>query len=221
MAVLGQHHWEVIPDEMRKLLEFISRQECFTRFYLAGGTGLALQIGHRRSVDLDFFSEKDQVLWDTRQEILKAFSPLALQVIENVDGNLLLLVNGIQTGFFFSYGYPLLEPASTLDGIHLASIIDIALMKLDDLVRRGSRKDFYDVYMITRHIPLSELLRLGIEKYPQVRDFAFMVLEGMVMYENAERDRQPELCVDVSWEQVRSFYISQARKLADEWFMGE
>lgn len=85
---------------MHQLLEFISRQACVRRFYLADGTGLALQIGHRRSVDLDFFSEEDQVLWDTRQEIIQAFSPLVLQVIENVGGNLLLLLNGIQAGFF-------------------------------------------------------------------------------------------------------------------------
>lgn len=73
MAVLGHAHWEVIPDEMHQLLEFISRQACVRRFYLADGTGLALQIGHRRSVDLDFFSEEDQVLWDTRQEIIQVF----------------------------------------------------------------------------------------------------------------------------------------------------
>lgn len=58
---------------MHQLLEFISRQACVRRFYLADGTGLALQIGHRRSVDLDFFSEEDQVLWDTRQEIIQVF----------------------------------------------------------------------------------------------------------------------------------------------------
>ena len=76
-----------------------------------------------------------------------------MQVIENVDGNLLLLVDRLHVGFF-SYGYPLLEPVQMVESIGLASLLDIGLMKLDAVIWRGSRKDFYDLYIISRQIPL-------------------------------------------------------------------
>ena len=78
------------------------------RFYLAGGTALALRLGHRRSVNLDFFSETDEVTRRTRHEIIRSLIPLGVHVLEDVDGNLLTIVSGMRVGFF-SYGYRLLE----------------------------------------------------------------------------------------------------------------
>jgi hypothetical protein len=88
-------------------------------------------------------------------------------VIENTDGNLLLLVDGIHVGFF-SYGYPLLEA--------------------------GSRK------------------------YPQMRDFALMAVESMVLFDNAERDLPPDLLVEIPWDTVKSFFIAQAKQAGRRWF---
>jgi hypothetical protein len=96
MALLDPVHWEVITPQMRDLLRFIGQQPFAGRFYLAGGTALALRLGHRRSIDLDFFSTTDQVLRDTRQEILRALALLSPQALEDVDGNLLLFENADQ-----------------------------------------------------------------------------------------------------------------------------
>jgi len=106
MAALTQPHWHTITAELQGLLKFLGQQPFLSRFYLAGGTALALQLGHRRSVDLDFFSETDEVELLSRQEILNGLQPVGIEVIENVGGNLLLLAHGIHVGFF-SYGYPL------------------------------------------------------------------------------------------------------------------
>ena len=92
----------------------------------------------------------------------------------------------------FSYGYPLLEPVQTIENIRIASLLDIGLMKLDAVIERGSRKDFYDLYVISRQIPLPKLLSAGERKYPQVRDFPLMALEGLLQFDNADRDLQPE-----------------------------
>ena len=85
---------------MRELLVWIGRQAFVTRFYLAGGSALALRLGHRRSADLDFFSETDEVHARTRQELIHSFTAPQGQVIENVDGNLLLLVDRLHVGYF-------------------------------------------------------------------------------------------------------------------------
>jgi predicted nucleotidyltransferase component of viral defense system len=202
---------------MHKLLAWIGDQALARHFYLAGGTALALQLGHRRSVDLDFFSETDEVHARTRDLLIHIFSARNAQVIENADGNLLLLVDGLHAGFF-SYGYPLLEPVKTIENVRLASLLDIGLMKVDAVIGRGSRKDFYDLYFITRQIPLSELLAAGELKYPQVRDFPLMALEGLLQFEQADRDLQPELLVDLPWEKVRDTFLEEGKKLGASWF---
>jgi predicted nucleotidyltransferase component of viral defense system len=217
MALLESPHWETITPTMRGLMVWIGRQPFAKRFYLAGGTALALQVGHRRSVDFDFFSETDEVQAHTRQELIRAFSDLHAEIVENADGNLLLLVQGMHTGFF-SYSYPLLDPVRMAENIGVASLLDLGLRKLDAVMGRGSRKDFYDLYVIAERMPLQELLQAGERKYPQVRDFALMALEGLLQFDNVDRDRQPELLSDLPWEKVRAFFMGQGKALGEIWF---
>jgi hypothetical protein len=89
---------------------------------------------------------------------------------------------------------------------------------LDALIGRGSRKDFYDLYMIAQQMPLAALLSQGAQKYPYVRDFELMAVESMVLFENADRDLQPELLIELPWEQVKQFFVDQARALGQTWF---
>lgn len=217
MAILDSPHWQVITPAMHDLLRFIGQQSFAARFYLAGGTALALRLGHRLSVDLDFFSATDEVTQKTRQEILAALAPLSPQALEDVDGNLLLEVAGLHAGFF-GYGYPLLEPTDSVENVAIASLTDVGLMKLDALISRGSRKDFYDLYFIAQQLPIPTLLQLGQTKYPYARDFEVMAVESLVLFENADRDIQPTMLVAVPWEQVRQFFITQAQALGQTWF---
>jgi len=217
MALLTPVHWETVTPAMCQVLRFVGTCSFAARFYLAGGTALALRLGHRRSVDLDFFSQHDQVTQATRREIVHALAPLDPQVLEEADGNLLLQVADLHVGFF-SYGYPLLAPTERVEGVALAGLVDIGLMKLDALVGRGGRKDFYDVYVIAQMIPLAELLSQGTIKYPYMRDFEMMTLESLVLFEDADRHVTPELFIDAPWAQVKQFFVAQARALGREWF---
>lgn len=202
---------------MHRVLSEIGKKPFSQRFYLAGGTALALQIGHRRSIDFDFFSETDDLGEKSRAEIIHGLADFSVQIIENTTGNLFMLVDGIRTGFF-GYGYPLVGKPVLLENIALASQVDIGLMKCDALISRGSRKDFYDLFYIARTEPIDSLLGLGEKKYPQLRDFPLMVLESMTLFDNAERDVQPELFEPVPWEQVKQFFLKQARLISNRWF---
>lgn len=217
MGVLAFPHWETVSSEMQNSLTWLGEQDFTSKFYLAGGTALALRFGHRKSVDLDFFSHLDDVHTNSRQNIGNLFAQRGGEIIESTDGNLVLLSDNVRVGFF-SYGYALLEPFSSLENIQIASVLDIGLMKLDALIGRGSRKDFYDLYMVAQQIPFSELLQASQRKYPTFRDFALMALESMVMFENAERDYQPELLVELPWSQVQQFFIEQSKNLGKTWF---
>jgi hypothetical protein len=217
MESLTAPHWEAIDAPMRELLRAIGQHDFASRFYLAGGTALALAIGHRRSRDLDFFSTQDEVGQSTQREILRALPSLSPMVVEQSPGNFVLALHNVLVGFF-SYSAPLIAPPRQLEQIALASLADIGLMKLDALITRGSRKDFYDVYFIARAIPLIELFNLSQTKYEWVRDFPLLVLKNMIVFDNADRDSQPELLEQVEWNTVKNFFIAQAKILRRDWF---
>jgi len=94
-------------------------------------------------------------------------------------------------------------------------------MKLDALISRGSRKDFYDVYVMAQQVSLGDLLALAQSKYPYVRDFELMAIESLVLFENADRDFQPDLLIDLPWERVREFFIEQAQTFGKSWLDGQ
>jgi hypothetical protein len=208
--------WETITPLMREVLRTVGRSELCPRFYLAGGTALALQLGHRRSVDLDFFSETDEVRPEMHRQavqVLEAFHPT---IVEQAWGNLLLVVEELRVGFF-GYGYPLMVPPTPAEGVPLASLADIGLMKMDAVVTRASRKDFHDLYAIAPHISLRALLDLAPAKYPSVRDFEAMGVRAMVYFDRADQEEPIPLLQAVDWETVKAFFREQAVALGKEW----
>jgi hypothetical protein len=218
MALLIRPHWEAVPPLLRDLLAEIGQMPFANRFYLAGGSALALRLGHRVSVDLDFFSDVDEVGDDSRTEIVAAFKQhRTTKVLENVFGNLLMQVEGTHVGFF-SYGYPLLEPPSEVSGLQVAGLLDIGMMKLDALISRGARKDFYDLYFIARQVPLEEMLHHGPIKYPDAHDYEMMALTSLTYFENADRQVAIESFPPTDWEAVKGFFVAEARRLGRLWF---
>lgn len=221
MATLTQPHWDKVPLALRQIVESIGDLPFTSRFYLAGGTAVALQLGHRISVDLDFFSTTDE-LWDqSRQEITASLkSRFPLQVAEDTFSTLVFNIQGSSVGFF-SYGYPLLASTVPLEGIMLAGLLDLGLMKLDAIATRGARKDFYDLYFIAQHIPLDKLLERGKDKYPFVRDFGMLALTALVDWLLAEQQAPIESFPPVSWEEVKAFCLSEARRIGRKWLKPE
>lgn len=210
-------YWETVTPLMRQVMQTLGQSELCPRFYLAGGTALALQLGHRRSIDLDFFSETDEVRPEMHLQalhVLKEFRPI---LVEQAWGNLLLLIEDLHVGFF-GYGYRLVAPPVMAEGVPLASLADIGLMKLDALATRVSRKDFHDLYAIAQRIPLDDLLTLAPTKYPSVRDFEAMVVRYMVYFERADQEKPLSLLQAVDWATVKAFFREQAVALGKGWF---
>lgn len=218
MAPLATPHWEAVTPEARDLLAILGQLPPLRSFYLAGGTALALRLGHRISQDLDLFANIETLDDDLRrsmvEELRKGHTVDPLQ--DSVLG-LVLKVNG-QPVSFFSYGYSLLAPTDLVSGIQVAGILDIGLMKLDAIAGRGTRKDFYDLYFIASHISLSELFARSSDKYPQSRGFGMRVLTALVDFDIADQQDEPTMLRPVEWEQVKAFFMAQARRLGREWF---
>lgn len=181
-------------------------------FYLGGGTAVALQFGHRVSLDVDLFTPE------------KIDDPLALASILVGNG---LDFNTDETGFgalhgrvrelrvtFLHYNYPLLdEPIYWPEtGARIASLADLACMKLAAIASRGSRKDFVDIHALCLSFkPLPELLDLYRRKY-QREDFVHL-LYALVYFEDAERESMPEMLNDTNWEAVKRDMLKWAGEI--------
>ena len=137
-------------------------------------------------------------------------------VVEQAWGNLLLIINGLHVGFF-GCGYPLVALSFQAEGVLLASVTDIGLMKLDALATRASRKDFYDLYAIAQRIPLRRLFDLAPTKYPTIRDFEALVVRYMAYFDRAEQQEPPLLLEPVDWSAVKAFFREQAVALGRGW----
>jgi hypothetical protein len=191
----------------RKLFEKLGQRPWLSDFYLAGGTALALQLGHRTSVDLDFFSEKT---FD-EERIVQSLAVLGrLQILEKSEQSVTGILDGVKFSFL-GYQYPTLQPGLVFDGIDIASIEDIACMKLDALSSRGSKRDFVDVYFIAqKNIPLPDLFDLFERKYASIRLNVVHVKKSLVFFEDAETEPMPAMLMPAVCILVMTLFREQA-----------
>jgi hypothetical protein len=170
-------------------------------FYLAGGTALSLYYGHRRSIDLDWFSietiDDPMLLAQQLRDTGVAFQTESIS-----KGTLHGLIQQVRTSFF-EYRYPLLQPLIFLEECNcsLASLDDVACMKLVAISQRGSKKDFIDIYqLLQHHKPLDQLLDCYQKKYQT--DNILSVLVGMVYYDDADFEPDPPLW-SIDWQLIK------------------
>ncbi len=193
-------HREALGRSQRSLLPRLAPLARQHGFYLAGGTALALQLGHRRSVDFDWF----------RQEPIDDPLRLAADLragdfrfeTDRVErGTLHGRASGVRVSFL-EYGYPLLRPLREVEGLRLAALEDIAAMKLAAVAQRGSKKDFVDVFTLGRHFRLADMLAFYGKKYG-VEDVGH-VLVALAYFDDADRERTPLLLQRQSWPDVKA-----------------
>jgi hypothetical protein len=183
------------------------------RFYLAGGTTIAIYLGHRHSVDLDWFTEED--ITDPMrlaQAIREKEIPFVTGQIER--GTLHGAISGVRISFL-EYKYPLLRPLITWQraACQLASLEDLACMKLSALTQRGSKKDFVDIFSLgLRHLSLREMLRLYQQKY-SVEDIGH-VLYGLSYFDDADQERLPKMFWDTDWRIIKKTIQEWVREVA-------
>ena len=184
-----------------------------SQFYLAGGTGLALRLGHRVSLDLDLFSRENALGEAERaffMEALKASGDVEIE--ESKDGTCHLILDGTRVSLL-RYSYPLLAPTDKWGGISVASIEDIAAMKVSAIIGRGVKKDFVDLHEICVRSSLEGVLRAAAKKYSPHYDFILQAARALVYFEDAEKEPMPRLRQRISWECVKAFFEREAPRL--------
>ena len=180
-----------------ELLKSLLAEPRFASVRLVGGTSLALQYGHRSSVDLDFFGEITADDEDIKGVLRKFGSLLVLKESKNIK---VYQLDGIKIDIV-NYSYAWIDDAIVEDGIVLASPQDIAAMKINAIEGRGTKKDFIDIYFLLQHYTLKEILEFYTEKYPEYS--IFRALMSLTYFEDAETQIMPRMFVDVSWNDIK------------------
>jgi hypothetical protein len=196
-----------VKPELLELLNAMMNESTFDSFVLVGGTSLALQYGHRDSIDLDFFG-KQPIDEDLFLSKLSLFG--RVQLIKKSDHVLICSVNDIKVDLV-SYQYTWIGPVIHVNKVRLASDRDIAAMKLNAIAGRGSKKDFIDLYFILQRFTLNEVISFYNEKYPD--GSLFMVLKSLSYFEDADLELSPKMYVDVQWDEIKVFISEQLKHI--------
>ena len=202
----------VLGPDAEWVLRKLSRWDFVRTCYLAGGTGCALQIGHRRSEDFDFFSTS-------------GFDPFAIQnAIRNLgrfvtdytdSGTLTGRLDGVRVSLFH-YAYPLLGETVEGAGVRIGSLLDIGCMKIDAVSARGAKRDFIDLRFIleTLGIGLKDLMPDFERKYGSDGFNLHHVLKSLVYFDDADREPDPVMLTEFSWPAAKRFFVESVKALA-------
>jgi len=211
--VVGFYETAITPACLQAL-DYLRHHPFIADFYLAGGTALALQIGHRVSTDLDWFSATRPLLAPERESIGLAMAvSQQFEVVSEQDGLLFTRLFGADVSFIYQH-HPLLEPPVEFQGISLASPADIGLMKLAAVNSRGTRRDFVDLYCLRGVVTLDRLLELATVKYADRPSFLAVAARALAYFEDAEQQPMPRMLVPLEWADVRAYCEATAHQLA-------
>jgi predicted nucleotidyltransferase component of viral defense system len=210
-VTLANPHWEALTADTQLAFQLAGKLAFIQHYYLAGGTGLALHLGHRFSVDLDFFSSfAGAVGVDERAVMREVFEDPTLTVSFDKEMTFVANWRGVGISFFRLMLYPLVEPPQLLNGVPVASISEIGAMKLAAIIDRGTRKDLVDLYFILRQVPLDDLFQVAAVKYARVRTFAISATRAMSYFEDAEALPMPRMLDRTPWNRMKLFLEHQA-----------
>lgn len=205
-------HLESIEPTTLALLRELQKLPILADTRLVGGTALALQLGHRTSIDLDIFGS-----WDYTENLQTFFSDIGK--VETLSGNpngkmQFFMIDGIKVDCVSYERYAWLDPPVDGDGVRLAGIRDIAAMKINAITNRGTRKDFVDLARLMDDHDFPELFKWYLAKYTDATPM--LALRSLAYFDDAETMPMPRMLVDFDWEKAKRKISSAVRKYVVE-----
>ncbi|MEW5805481.1 MAG: nucleotidyl transferase AbiEii/AbiGii toxin family protein [Patescibacteria group bacterium] len=199
---------ETLTKNTQSVLKILAASGIAKDFYLAGGTALALYLGHRFSVDLDWFAPKFSLSASFRQKLEKLGE---LEIDSESENTFNGALNGVRVSFF-EYPYRLIAPTKLFQkNVYLAGIPDIAAMKIEAVSRRGSYKDFIDLYFLLEDYSLAELLGFVRKKFASLNYNEAHLLKALTYFKDAGTTAMPKLIKPVSWQEITKTINSKVK----------
>lgn len=203
-------HTEALTPAAVKVLKALKEPVLAHQFVLAGGTAVALHLGHRKSVDFDFFAKRPFSTDKLFREVKS--TGLEIRTLQEEKGTLTVTADGVKVSFFHS-PYPFMEKNAVFIGVPVAGLIDIASMKILAITQRGAKRDFVDLYFMLQDIPFAKMARNMIERFGHSRVNPVVVGKALVYFHDAESDPEPEyLTKKKDWKTIKKFFIDHVQQ---------
>lgn len=194
-----------IEPHTLELLKALMQEPVLSELRLVGGTALALQYGHRSSIDLDLFGKIDIDGYEL-QSILSKYGTLKVENEAKIIHQ--YYIDNIKVDVV-NYPFEWISDVIEDNGVRLASPIDIAAMKVNAIEGRGTKKDFIDMYMLLQHYSLEEIIAFYQQKYPN--HSTFRALRSLTYFEDAEDQFMPQMFIEDTWESIKQYITNQVK----------
>lgn len=192
-------HYETVSPGLTNVLKQLMQLEELNSFRLVGGTSLALQLGHRKSIDIDLFTNKALDTARLQNKLQNHFNSFIISWI-NQNG-FSCIINGIKTDIF-NWNTPFIMPAVEEDNVRLMHKEEIAAMKFEAVTNRKDKKDFYDIAFLLKEYSFQYLLSICCEKYPFFDKV--MIIESLTTAKYADDSLDPLLLIDLKWSSAKT-----------------
>ena len=202
-------YFKTIEPSTLELLRRLMQEPLLKDTRLVGGTALALQLGHRSSVDLDLFGHFSCDDIQLRQMLA---SHGKIQVISSSPNVKIFTINDVKVDIV-NYDSPWIEEMVVHEDLRLASIAEIAAMKVRAIMGRGTRKDFVDIYFLLQQFSIFQIMDFYHQKYPDFNDF--IAVKSLTYFDDAEQAPMPVMHDETSWETMKELIIKCVKRLVE------
>jgi predicted nucleotidyltransferase component of viral defense system len=199
--------YQTIYPNTLELLKTLAQKPILSNMRLVGGTALALQYGHRRSVDLDFFGQTTENVEELSDALKESIGDLTL--LSTSKTIRVYRIRDIKVDIV-NYNYPWIDKAIEEDGLLLASPKDIAAMKVNAVMGRGTKKDFIDIYFLLQHYSFEQLMQFYLEKYADGSEYRALL--SMTYFDDADLQPIPYMFSDVTWESIKEKILLEVER---------
>lgn len=202
-------HTEAIEPRTFSVLKALMQIPALKNFSLVGGTALALLYGHRISVDLDLFSNKPFENSDIISALKEAFPDSFVNRTSRPRFGIFGFIDNLKIDLIY-HPHPLIRPEIQMDDISMFSTEDIVAMKVQAILGRGRKKDFWDIAELLQHYSIPDFVRFHKEKYA-TQNLLITVPQALTYFADAEESGDPVSLKGQTWESVKSFINSKVR----------
>jgi hypothetical protein len=202
-------HKEAVTEELWDVLMKLMSIESLLSFRLVGGTALALQMGYRKSIDIDFFSN-EKTNKKTIIDSLKNKFPGAEYVTTSYSVN--ARINGVKIDIFDDWSIPFLKSPLEVDGLRLSALEDLAAFKLTAFTERREKKDYVDLYFLFEKFDGIKLLEQYKVYNPLLSPKSLLFALHEIDTAESNKSVMPEMLVPFSWEQAKILMSTVARE---------
>jgi len=204
---------KVLSKSAKESLAILSKSRLIDNAYLAGGTAVALQLGHRESKDFDFFTPQKFRAEILAKKIKKEIPSFRIEKI--TWGTIMGFFGDVRFTMFF-YEYPLLFKPNKFLGINIADIRDITPMKIAAVSDKGTKRDFIDLYFILKkkYATFEHCFNLYERKFKKLKQNKFHLIKSLTYFRDAEEEKMPKMFVEVNWAEIKRFFEREVKKLS-------